>query len=581
MDAKLKNPRPGLGRTTGTPFFLALIVLGATVAFIRILTNGFVFDDFLHIINRPEVVEAYDAPTLIFGRELTYGLWRSVYLVFGLNPLPFHLLSLAAHIGTSILLFFLIKQMLPGLPRLAPQKDSHAMIAGMGAVLFAVHPLNSEAVAYAAQLSIQLVTFFSLLALFSLLRWSANGKPIWLLGLLVSSLCACLSKQPGFFHLAINLVLVAAVLQPGPRDRFIWWWKNVPRTARLAVFAAVVLTAFFLSDYWVNRLLSREDGFHTIFAYWLTQSRVFFEYLWRFILPLGLSADHLVPWSTSARDTLAVVAFAAILISIPVILWKIFRSRSPLFLLAGLVSAHLLIRFLYPVDEIMVEYRTYPSMPWVALTLSLLLFHLASRLRLPQVVNRTAYASLLVILVAITHVRTKTWSDELTLTESILKEYPLNLRAHCYRLNQLQTLGRHEEVLAAKTLPDLVVHERRRWDKEHESAGRGYSRTKTYSFHLRSYAPIARSLSALGQHEEALAIADQLVAQVYRPDDERPNWTYLYLRARVRLEAGKPDEALEDLALIRRSYRLDQFTPGYRAEIEKMTARARSGSNGG
>ena len=123
-----------------------------------------------------------------------------------------------------------------------------------------------------------------------------------------------------------------------------------------------------------------------------------------------------------------------------------------------------------------------------------------------------------------------------------------------------------------RAAPDLVAERIRRWDVRNKEHGRAFSAYKTLAFHYRCYQPVARSLAALGHTDEALELADQLV-QLSNPASRKSvHWGSHYLRARIRLEAGLGEKALEDIEILRNNMPTNR-TAGFNAEVEKMAHR--------
>jgi Tfp pilus assembly protein PilF len=94
---------------------------------------------------------SYDPELYVPLTLLTY---QVEHAVFGLNPVVFHFTNLLLHAGSSLLLFLLARKILGA--------DLPALLV---ALLFAVHPLNAEAVAWAAARKDVLSTMFFLLSL--------------------------------------------------------------------------------------------------------------------------------------------------------------------------------------------------------------------------------------------------------------------------------------------------------------------------------------------------------------------------------------------------------------------------------
>src|SRR5256884_6045618 len=74
------------------------------------------------------------------------------YLLWGMHPLGYHLTSLLLHTTTAILFYFLALRMLTvALP--SPVEEGHALAvsAAFAALLFAIHPLRVESVAWVTE----------------------------------------------------------------------------------------------------------------------------------------------------------------------------------------------------------------------------------------------------------------------------------------------------------------------------------------------------------------------------------------------------------------------------------------------
>ena len=107
--------------------------------------------------------------------------WLSLMLdreLFGLNPVGFHVTNLAIHILNALLLYWLLH-------RLSALRDwSNFVIA----VLFAIHPLHVESVAWVSQRKDVLFTFFGFLALHAYLNYVRGSRVAYLATLLLFGL---------------------------------------------------------------------------------------------------------------------------------------------------------------------------------------------------------------------------------------------------------------------------------------------------------------------------------------------------------------------------------------------------------
>jgi len=149
------------------------------IAYVPSLSNEFVtYDDNLLIYRNPNVLE-FSPQTLravftTFDPELyvpvTLLSYQVEWAMFGHNSAIFHLTNLLLHVG-SILLVFLITRRLsrPHVPGAAVP-----WVAVLCAALFALHPLNTEGIAWAAARKDILSSFFALLSLALYMRVSIS-----------------------------------------------------------------------------------------------------------------------------------------------------------------------------------------------------------------------------------------------------------------------------------------------------------------------------------------------------------------------------------------------------------------------
>ncbi|MDO4197303.1 MAG: hypothetical protein Q4D33_14280, partial [Prevotellaceae bacterium] len=118
--------------------------------------------------------------------ELSYIL---IHSVFGYSPMAFHVASLLWHTANTVLLFLFLNRLLKMIPS-NPLAGQSANIAWICALLWAVHPVNVEPVAWISASKILVYAFFYLAALLLYLHYIEDpriGKYIGLLALFVAS----------------------------------------------------------------------------------------------------------------------------------------------------------------------------------------------------------------------------------------------------------------------------------------------------------------------------------------------------------------------------------------------------------
>ncbi|MCM8772713.1 MAG: tetratricopeptide repeat protein [Candidatus Omnitrophica bacterium] len=131
--------------------------------------NPFIWDDFFLIVNNPYIksfknfrfyftTDLFRGGSSNFYRPFQTIIYALIYKIFGLNPVPYHLLNIFLHIGCSILFFLLLKEIYG------------ERIAFLSSLLWAIHPINTEAVTYISGTADPLFLFFGLISILFFIR---------------------------------------------------------------------------------------------------------------------------------------------------------------------------------------------------------------------------------------------------------------------------------------------------------------------------------------------------------------------------------------------------------------------------
>jgi hypothetical protein len=155
----------------------ALLALVVVATFARSLANDFTYDEKLVIVQAQTFLKSTDFGALVtrdyFGASLE-GTWRPfctlTYMLDALvafSPVVFKLQSILWHVGAAWLVMALARRLLPA------RHQRYALVAGL---VFALHPVTTEAVDNASFREDSLVTFWTLATILLALggrRWSA------------------------------------------------------------------------------------------------------------------------------------------------------------------------------------------------------------------------------------------------------------------------------------------------------------------------------------------------------------------------------------------------------------------------
>ncbi len=236
-------------KTQNDTLLFSLLAL-TVIAFSPTFFNDFVaFDDPLLITQNPivrtfsmeHVMEAFTT----FDPELYIPLpilsYQIEYLLFGANPLAYHTTNLLLHLLCIALLFFLMDALF--------KKRSITLLVTL---LFALHPINVEAVAWAAGRKDLLAAAFALATCLSYGRWHQTKERTWFFLALGFFACGLLSKVT-IIGLPFILLLIES-LQGASLKSLQEWKRLLPFFGLSLIFLTIAL--FGKSDAWALESLS-------------------------------------------------------------------------------------------------------------------------------------------------------------------------------------------------------------------------------------------------------------------------------------------------------------------------------------
>lgn len=380
-------------------------MLLVVLAYSNSLSSSFHFDD-TDIVNDPYITGpgfGWALFRLAQTRPLTYLTFHWNYLAGGPDPLGYHWVNLLLHAANCILLLAIARRYLS------------AWVAGCIAVVFALHPLQSEAVTYVFARSTLLSTHLALWALWFYIR----ERWVWSAALFGFSL---LAKEETAALPALLLLLD-------------WWQRKRPRPAYY-VFLAGFTAAFAARLLYLIYTAPAAPGIGRVRGmtgtdYLLTQGRVLWDYLGLALFPSGLNLDHDVaishglfsPWSTAA----AWIGLAAVCGCLIWLAWKREGNSANHAAAVWALGFFVLISpssSIVAQADLMFEHRTYLPMVCLVMALGFLL----ERLRRPTL---TAALCLLAPAMLVATVdRNSVWHDEKSLWTDIMAKSPRKGRSY-------------------------------------------------------------------------------------------------------------------------------------------------------
>ena len=454
-----KGKKNGEKISSTTSIHICLIVILCLVAYFNSLFNQFTYDDNVIIVDNYLFRNLENLPRLFgsayfnYAQELTYRPIVTIsylvdYVIWGLRPFGYHLTNLLLHILTAITVYSLLKIIV----RDAYMRPLRNYIAFWGAILFSVHPVNTEAVNAIAFREDLIATLFYLLGLLFYIKSSVGNaymRPLRILSVLCY-LIAMFAKEMAVTLIIVILMYDVLMSSKPVGDTYVGCLQNIKKNIGKYTLYCIALIFYLIVRFII--LKNPDEGTvkyigENFFVNVLTMIKILGSYLLQMLIPIGLSADYTIrpiesPFNLSFLISLTGIV-AIILIGI------IFRKKNPIisffifFFFIGLLPVMNFIpisnpradRYLYLVS---ILYCAILSMSIVGAVRnrfadkvgngrdrSLRIFRSGKELVIPVLMG-----IIVIFYIILTIQRNRIWRDDITLWEDTLKKYPNSKRAN-------------------------------------------------------------------------------------------------------------------------------------------------------
>jgi len=281
-----------------------LVVVASTLAaFLPALDGAFLnWDDHVNILGNEafrglgwvQIKWMFTTTLLAVYTPLAWMTLGLNYVLSGMNPWGYHLGNLLLHAGNAALVYLVARRLLTAAFPEPGRVDRAAITvgAGVGALVFGVHPLRVESVAWVTERRDVLCAWFYLLAVLAYLRGAAHGGPLpgrWLGASLAASTAALLSKG---MAMTLPLTLVLIDIYPLRRSRLGWrvvGKEKVPYAVLALAGAAAAYVAAGRGSAWTGYEEYGPAARLAMVGYSL------WFYPWKMVWPHGLSPLYELP----------------------------------------------------------------------------------------------------------------------------------------------------------------------------------------------------------------------------------------------------------------------------------------------
>lgn len=299
----------------------ALIVLAGMIVYSGSLHAPFYFDDQTCIVENPFIrnfralfhLEDYrefglpeDIRNNMVTRFVAYATFAFNYHLHGLALPGYHLFNIAIHLLNAVLVYQLFVLTVERSTSTSAHGRGGEWFALVAALVFVVHPVQTNAVTYIVQRFSLLATFFYLIALIAYSKGASGitnrDRRIFYTASLVATILAMYTKEIAF-TLPVMIALYDLAFLDG--ERSIRLKRLSPILATLILIPVTVMTLSLFSANTGGSLSNALDLANlsgnslSRWDYFITQWRVIVTYLRLLLLPIGLNFDYDYPVYTS------------------------------------------------------------------------------------------------------------------------------------------------------------------------------------------------------------------------------------------------------------------------------------------
>ena len=452
------------------PFYPKLVLVAVIgLAYGNTFLNAFHFDDIPSILEKPWIRGLDKIPQFLFSffqRPLVILSFNINYAFSEFSVWSYHLFNIIFHVLATLLVYQLAHRVLDYLKDFSPQKG-FAFFPFYVAMIFALHPLNTQSVTYISSRSSLLVTVFYLGSLILFFKgfkpWKETGRKGWghFLGSGICFLLGGFSKE--------TIVTLPAMLF---LFHFYFISRETPKAwiatnAKWIFLLAIPLLAFVgYKQLAAGGLLSASSAYLQPGTWFLTQTSVVpFEYFRKMLFPFNMNIDIDFPILSDWLQSESWLGM--VVLGLFIIFWVRISSHSSEtdsleagrrcvgFGMAWILLTLLPTSSFIPLLDVAVEHRTYlPVVGFVFMfaggfgCVRTWCKEVSPRFSFPatKLVNSCAVLILLCFSIGVI-IRNGDWKDEVTLWTDAKKKSPNLVRPYNNVGEAYDKLGKYDEAI--------------------------------------------------------------------------------------------------------------------------------------
>lgn len=453
MRLKDLNPSAAFSKALRGNAFIGLAFAVSALAFAVYyvtLDYPFVLDDHGYIAENAKIRSLRNLWPPYDSRYFGFASFAVNYYLSGLNPMWFRATNIVIHIMNSCLVFLLVRRTIAVASMDAPDENTNtgAGMAAITALIFALHPIQTQSVAYITQRFASLAALFYLASLVLFIRFRAvpasYDKKFALYALSILFAVMAQKTKEISFTLPAVIVLYDFMFfgqKTGLKNRitallpFILCLAIVP----LGIFGPEIG----LGAGWGEGEDTRMQQFYEFanldrYGYLITQFRVIVKYLRLLVLPVNQSMHYGNRLYTTILEPGVFLSLLLLLFMAGASVWllALYKKTKNIFLKIipfGVFWFFITISIessVVPIKDVIVEHRLYLPSIGIFIVLAAGLTCMLKYLKAGKILARLFIAVIIAALCAATYYRNLAWASDETLWKDAIRKFPENIEAY-------------------------------------------------------------------------------------------------------------------------------------------------------
>jgi hypothetical protein len=408
---------------TSTKLLLTWIVpilLLTGISFYPMLNNSFTnWDDEYYVLQNallrdPDWAGIFSKPVVSNYHPITILTLAFNYWISGLDPSSYLILNLLLHLANSALVFYFIWLI----------SGKRLLVAAFTAIIFGIHPMHVESVAWVSERKDVLYTLFFLLSLIHYWYFLTNSKNKNLVYCFIFFALSILSKPA-----AIILPFILLLLD---------YWKGRKYNSKLVIekipFLLLAIAFAFITVKLQSRTAIASLDFYPIWARFFFATYTSMIYAVRFFVPYPLAAFH--PFPSGQNLGLPILLSPIFTLALLAFVWIKRKNKLIVFaFLFFIINLILVLQIVSIGGTLVAERYTYVPYIGVAFLFGMLLDKYSGTISKKIVWGLPA--AVLLVFAIMTFIRTDVWQNTDTLWTDTLKHYPNTSVPRSNRANYL------------------------------------------------------------------------------------------------------------------------------------------------